>query len=145
VNSINQRPEIFTLQCCHGHFVAEDGRELTNPGEWNRGEFLVYRLAYLAVCIADSETGRQTRSLLMALPASVDPDCVQFGSARWFWDQWPNSYVLQVIPDRYKDLDKARIGPAEAREVKIIRDAFFDGLRMLFVENIVHPNSPHNI
>jgi hypothetical protein len=129
VNSINMRPEVFTLQCCHGHFVTEDGRELANLGEESGGEKLVYRLAYLAVCIANSEAGRETRERLMSLPARVDHDNVQFGSATWFWDQWPNSYVIQVMPERYKGLDKARIDYAEAPKLEKIRDAFFKELR----------------
>ena len=128
VNSINMRPELFTLQCCHGHFVTEDGRELTITWEGNEDESFIYRFAYLAVCIADSEAGRETRERLKNLPARVDPAHVQFGSATWFWDQWPNSYVVQVMPERYKDLDKARIDCAEAREVERARDAFFVAL-----------------
>jgi hypothetical protein len=128
VNAINTHPQIFTLQCCHGHFVTEDGRELTHLDECRAGESLLYRLAYVAVCIADSEAGRKARALLMSLPARVDPAHVQFGSATWFWDQWPNSYVVQVMPDRYKELDKARIDCAEALELEKIRDAFFAAL-----------------
>ncbi|NNK13612.1 MAG: hypothetical protein HKP52_05180 [Desulfofustis sp.] len=129
VNSINTHPQIFTLQCCHGHFVTEDGRELTNLGEGWAEESMLYRLAYLAVCIADTEAGHHSRTLLMDLPARVDPENVQFGSATWFSDQWPNSYVVQVMPDRYKGLDKARIGYAEAQKVEKIRDGFFAVLR----------------
>lgn len=132
VNSINSCPELFTLQCCHGHFVAENGRELTKAGEGNRTESFVYRVAYLAVCIADSEVGREARAHLMSLPARVDPENVQFGSARWFWDQWPNSCVVQVMPERFKDLDKARISYAESRQVETIRDAFFAALDELW-------------
>lgn len=128
VNAINTHPQIFTLQCCHGHFVTEDGRELTHLDEGRAGESLLYRLAYLAVCIADNEAGRQFRTLLMDLPARIDPENVQFGSATWFWDQWPNSYVVQVMPDRYKELDKVRIDYAEALELEKIRDAFFAAL-----------------
>ena len=132
VNSINTQPELFTLQCCHGHFVAEDGRELADTGEGGEGDSFVYRIAYLAVCIADSEGGRKARERLTNLPARVDPDHVQFGSATWFWDQWPNSYVVQVMPERYKELDKARIEYAEARRVEKIRDAFFLALGDIF-------------
>ena len=128
VSSINTRPEIFTLQCCHGHFVTEDGRDLSNTGEGREGDFLIYRLAYVAVCIADSEAGWKFRTQLMDLPGRVDPENVQFGSATWFWDQWPNSYVVQVMPERYKELDKARIGYTEALKLEKIRDAFFCGV-----------------
>ena len=136
VSFINMRPELFTLQCCHGHFVAEDGRELINAGEGNKTESFVYRLAYLAVCIADSEAGQKARAQLMSIPARVDPEYVQFGSATWFWDQWPNSFVVQVMPERFKDLDKARIGYAEALQVEKIRDAFFVALGELWGHNI---------
>ena len=132
VNSINMRSELFTLQCCHGHFVTEDGRVLANTGEGGEGDSFIYRIAYLAVCIADSKAGRETRERLTNLPTRVDPENVQFGSATWFWDQWPNSYVVQVMPDRYKDLDKARIEYAEVREVERIRDAFFVALGEIF-------------
>lgn len=136
INSINKRPELFTLQCCHGHFVTADDRELANAGEGARGEKLIYRLAYLAFCITDSEAGREAREFLMGLPARVDPENVQFGSAMWFWDQWPNSYVVQVMPERYKDLDRARIDCTEAQKLEKIRDAFFAALAEL---SIVYP------
>ncbi|MBT8344775.1 MAG: hypothetical protein KJO60_06155 [Desulfofustis sp.] len=60
--------------------------------------------------------------------SAVDPENVQFGSATWISDQWPNSYVVQVMPDRYKGLDKARISYAGALELEKIRDAFFAAL-----------------
>jgi hypothetical protein len=132
VNSLNTHPQIFSLQCCHGHFVTEGGSELINLGGGRAGDSLIYRLAYLAVCIADNEPGRQFRTLLMDLPARVDPENVQFGSSTWFWDQWPNSYVVQVMPERYKELDKAKLGYAEALKLGRIRDAFFTALKEIY-------------
>ena len=131
VKELNRLPFIFTLQCCHGHFVTGDHRELLNPGEQVDGESLVYRLAYFAICIADNESGWEARERLMELPVSVDPENVQFGSAEWFWDQWPNSYVVQVMPHRFRDLDKARISYLEACELEKIRDKFFVALNQM--------------
>lgn len=131
VNEINKLEHLFTLQCCHGHFVDENGRELVNADEGAAGGSLIYRLAYLAVCLADSRAGRETRRQLVHIPALVDLPNVQFGSAEWFWEQWPNSYVVQVMPERYKDLDKARIDHPEALELGKIRDKFFVALNQM--------------
>ncbi len=131
VYEINKLEHVFTLQCCHGHFVDEYGREQVHPDESAAGGSLIYRLAYLAVCLADNQAGRETRRQLIHIPAQVDFTNVQFGSAEWFWEQWPNSYVVQVMPERYKDLDKARIDYTEALELKKIHDNFFVALNKM--------------
>jgi hypothetical protein len=55
----------------------------------------------------------------------VDSSFVQFCSAQWFWDQWANSYALQVMPQRFKDQDSAIIDYHEAEKIQHSRDIFF--------------------
>ena len=55
----------------------------------------------------------------------MDRNVVQFCSAQWFWDQWVNSYALQVIPPRFKDRDSGVMDYREAAEVEQVRDLFF--------------------
>lgn len=89
-----------------------------------------YRIAYLAACIEDSPRGHALRDALEAV-AALDPSNVQFGSADWFWEQWPNSYVLQVEPAAQRFGDQATLAHAEALHVETLRGTFFDRLREL--------------
>jgi len=129
VKEINRLPYLFTLQCCHGHFLNKDGKEISNLGLSETNERVEYKLAYIAFCIEKSLSGRNIRQSLMNIPLSVAQDKIQFCSAQWFWEQWSNTYVLQVMPKRFKDLDTAQIEYAEAREIKNIRDNFFAFLK----------------
>ena len=117
----------FTLQCCHGHFV-HIGQ--TDPHGLARlppqgPEQVQYRIAYLALCIEDSVPGHELRRLLEGIPHSA-PEFIQFGSPDWFWERQPNSYALQVEPERFKDTDVATIGYREALRVQEVRDLFFN-------------------
>jgi len=84
----------------------------------------------LALCIEQSAMGVRFRGALEEIP-TIDTDYVQFGSPGWFWERYPNSYALQVEPERYKDKDEAVIGHSEAIHVQRVRDEFFGRLREL--------------
>ncbi len=129
VRDINRLPYLFTLQCCHGHFLKKDGEEILNLELSKTSERVKYRLAYFAFCIEDSLSGRNIRERLVNIPLSINQDKIQFCSAQWFWDQWLNSYALQVIPKRFKEQDTAQLEYVEAREIAKVRDNFFAYLK----------------
>ena len=60
---------------------------------------------------------------------ALDARYVQFGSPGWFWDQYPNSYALQVQPERFRLQDRAVMPHEEALLVQAVRDGFFARLR----------------
>lgn len=125
VQKMNRLPHLFTLQCCHGHFLKMDGKEISNLELSETTKRIKYRLAYIAFCIENSPSGRHIRKKLMKIPLSTDRDNIQFCSAQWFWKQWPNSYAIQVMPKRFKDRDTAQVEFSEAREIAKVRDDFF--------------------
>jgi hypothetical protein len=119
-------PQCFTLQCCYGHFVPGglgDLHTLDPAPDHDVGE-IQYRIAYLALCIENSEAGRHLRSQLRAV-TEIDPDYVQFGSPDWFWERQVNSYALQVEPDRFKHRDWEVIDWREALHVQEVRATFW--------------------
>jgi hypothetical protein len=117
----------FTLQSCYGHFLypgQEDDRNI-EPLPMDASIVSVeYRIAYLAICIEDSQAGRKLFDELQAI-TSIDPEYIQFGSADWFWERQPNSYVLQVEPHEHMYLDRCHIDYQEALQVEKIRNRFF--------------------
>jgi hypothetical protein len=125
IKDINRLPYLFTLQCCYGHFIKKDGKEVSDLDLLDTSERVEYRLAYVAFCIENSISGRNIRQHLMSIPVSIDRDKIQFCSAHWFWEQWLNSYALQVMPKRFKDRDTAQLEYAEAKEIEKVRDSFF--------------------
>lgn len=129
VKDINRLPYIFTTQCCHGHFQKTDGEEILQFKRAKTNDRVKYRLAYIAFCIEDSLPGRNIRKKLVNIPLSIDQDKIQFFSAQWFWDQWLNSYALQVMPKRLKGQDTAQLEYVEAREIAVVRDTFFAYLK----------------
>ncbi len=123
-------PHCFTLQSCCGHFVLGtqgDTRNL-NPLPREDAGPVRYRIAYLALCLKNDDGGRRLRGVLQAL-VGIDPEYVQWASPEWFWVQHPNSFALQVTPDRFKQQDEAVIDHGEALRVQRVRDAFFARLR----------------
>jgi len=116
----------FTLQCCYGHFICrseQDSYTLESiPRGWDGP--VRYRIAYIAFCMQNSDRGRMFRQALARIPETA-PDYVQFGSADWFWDQWPNTYVLQAMPiaDRLKD--ETILDSLEALQTQEARGLFF--------------------
>jgi len=125
VKEINRLPCLFTVQCCHGHFLKKDGKEISNLELSENYEPVDYKLAYIAICIENSLMGNSIRKRLMNIPLSIDRDRIQFCSAQWFWEKWLNSYALQVMPEIFKDQDTAQLEYVEARKIEKVRDDFF--------------------
>ena len=125
-------PQCFTLQCCYGHFLYAPGQDRHNlerlPPRYD-GQ-VNYRIAYVAFCLENSTRGWAFRESLELVP-SLDPDYVQFGSADWFWERYPNSYALQVEPARHMTKDHVVIEHSEALYIEEIRDLFFTRLKEL--------------
>jgi hypothetical protein len=132
VREINMLPYLFTLQCCYGHFLKKDGIEISNLELLETNVRVEYRLAYIAFCIENSFSGKNIIQKIMSIPSAIDRDKIQFCSAQWFWDQWLNSYALQVMPKRFKDRDTAQLEYAEVREIEKVRDYFF-----VFLEDFI--------
>jgi hypothetical protein len=61
----------------------------------------------------------------------IDPIYIQFGCAEWFWERYPNSYVLQVEPERHMLKDACIIDHQEAIYIEKIRNAFYKRLKAL--------------
>jgi len=129
VDGFSRLPYCFTLQSCYGHFVYSEARAPDNlePLPPNYLGAIIYRIAYMALCIQNSSAGNQLLSALAGLP-SINPDLIQFGSPRWFWDRHVNSFALQVEPSRFADQDQATIDYAEALQVQKVRDEFYTKL-----------------
>ena len=62
---------------------------------------------------------------------TIDPENIQFCSARWFWRKQVNSYALQVEPDRFKHKDKAVLDYREALHIEKLRNEVFHKLEGL--------------
>jgi hypothetical protein len=136
VRAFNDLPHLFTLQCCHGHFLTAPGQDQhdLSPLPPGHSSSVLYRIAYVAFCVEDCDQGRAFLERASQLPALVDPDCVQFGCAGWFWDQWVDSYVLQVEPAAHRFKDQAALAAGEALRTQRVRDGFFEELRGLLAE-----------
>lgn len=133
-------PCCFPLQSCCGHFVCDpeqDKHTLAPIPEDCKGP-VRYRIAYIALCIEESSSGRMLRDELAEI-SKIDPTCIQFGSADWFWERCLNSYVLQVEPSRYRNRDEAILDVAEAQHVQAVRDIFFNELSQVVRVNRVKP------
>jgi hypothetical protein len=130
ISAFNVLPHCYTLQSCYGHFLhtaQRDPHSLLNLPASDIGT-VEYRIAYIALCIEESEEGLRLRSLLSQVP-EIDLGYIQFGSPEWFWERHPNSYALQVEPERLKDKDVAIIEYDEALHVQEVRRRFFERLR----------------
>ncbi|MBW2312497.1 MAG: hypothetical protein JRF35_15755 [Deltaproteobacteria bacterium] len=132
-------PYCFTLQCCYGHFLHGEQRNPQNleplPISDSTSE-VEYRIAYLALCIQDNDSGKGLFNELNEIP-DIDPAYIQFGCAEWFWEQQVNSYALQVEPERHKNKDSVFIGYQEARHIQKIRDEFFGQLKRLIEKGVI--------
>ena len=89
-----------------------------------------YRLAYIAFCIDNSDSGRGLLRAFRKIPL-LDPENIQFCCAEWFWQRQVNSYALQVEPDRYKDKDQITLAYEEALKIEKVRNLFFERLSEL--------------
>jgi hypothetical protein len=138
VSDLGRLPCCFTLQSCFGHFLTggRDEPRSTRPlpvsGSVSEVE---YRIAYLALCIEDSEPGSAFFDDLRRMTA-IDPEYIQFACAEWFWERQVNSYVLQVEPAGYKTRDRALITYGEALYTERIRDRFYAELRLLVQDRL---------
>jgi hypothetical protein len=133
INSFNKLPYCFTLQCCYGHFLyngQKDPKNFDFLPITNLISKVEYRIAYVAFCIENSESGKDLLDALKKV-ADVDPKNIQFCCAEWFWQRQVNSYALQVEPERYKRDDKVVLDYQEALTIEKIRNQFFVQLREL--------------
>ena len=126
-------PYCFTLQSCYGHFLYPGQTDIHNidplPVDEDI-EVVEYRIAYVALCIEDSEPGRELFAEMEAI-ASADPATIQFGSADWFWERQLNSYALQVEPREHMFKDRCHIDYRQALRVEQVRNRFFEELAAL--------------
>jgi hypothetical protein len=130
-------PHCFTLQCCYGHFICAPDQNPQSLEPIPRGYAgpVRYRIAYIAFCLENSRRGRILRDALARVPA-LDQGFIQFGSADWFWENWANSYALQVEPAAHQFKDEAMLEIAEALHIQRVRDRFFGELRALLAAQL---------
>ncbi|MCK5097461.1 MAG: hypothetical protein KAR45_05125 [Desulfobacteraceae bacterium] len=127
INSFNNLPHCFTIQCCYGHFLYNNQKDLYNFEPLpmtNRIETVDYKIAYIALCIENSTSGMNLLKALEKITV-IDPDNIQFCCADWFWERQKNSYALQVEPDRFKHEDRATLNYKEALKIEETRNKFF--------------------
>lgn len=131
VTELAKIPHVFTLQSCYGHFVHDKEPNLHNIEPLikysGKIERVNYRIAYMALCIQDSNAGRQLFQDLQGL-TKIDSKYIQFGSANWFWERHVNSYVIQAEPERSKNTDNVWIDFEEALHIEQLKRQFFAAL-----------------
>ena len=138
VRAFNRLPHCFTLQSCYGHFLYNGQHDARNleplpiAGTITRVE---YRIAYMALCVENSASGKKLLKGLREVTA-LDPENIQFGSADWFWERQVNSYALQVEPVRFMYQDRAILGYREALRIEQVRDAFLIRLQALLQQQV---------
>jgi len=131
ISGLAMLPYCFTLQSCYGHFLHGDQRNPRNTEPLPvSGHIAVveYRLAYIALCIQNDDSGKALFDDLANVVA-IDPAYVQWGCAEWFWSTYPNSYVLQVEPAGHMKKDKVSVDYREALHLEMTRDRFFSVLK----------------
>lgn len=131
--SFAKLPYCFTLQSCYGHFLHSRQKDHYNIEALPITDSIVsvdYRIAYIALCIENSSSGKRLFEDCRRIPAT-DPEYIQFGCAEWFWERQVNSYALQVEPKRHMTKDKVRVGYQEALHIERVRNRFFDRLNKL--------------
>ncbi len=136
VEGLANLPYCFTLQSCYGHFLHRDQRDSQNIEPLPISESISsveYRIAYIALCIQNSDLGRVLLHDLREIPA-MDPEYIQFGCAEWFWQRQVNSYVLQVEPGRFRTKDRITVDHQEALHIERIRNGFFGELNRIVQE-----------
>jgi hypothetical protein len=134
----------FTLQSCYGHFLHNGQQHPHNVESLPVSDTISsveYRIAYIALCIEDSQPGRDLFHALGQMTA-IDPDYVQFGCAGWFWKRQVNSYTLQVEPIRHKTKDCVCVDYREALHLEKIRKEFFAQIRELLQERLDYSFKP---
>ena len=140
IRDLAKLPHCFTLQSCYGHFLYDsqsDPRNVDPLTNLDKNLSVEYRIAYIALCIQNSGPGLRLFQNLRDL-TGIDPECIQFGCAEWFWERQVNSYALQVEPERYKTRDKTTVSSQEALYIEKVRNQFFDELRRISQEETNH-------
>jgi hypothetical protein len=130
IDNLAKLPYCFTLQSCCGHFLYDGQKDPHNTQALPISATISsveYRIAYIALCLQDSDSGRALFQDLSGL-VSINPEYVQFGCAEWFWERQVNSYALQVEPERYKTKDRIVVGYPEALHIEMVRNEFFSEL-----------------
>jgi len=98
INSFAKLPFCFTLQSCYGHFVYKNQKNPKNveplPG-FDDISNVVYRIAYIALCIQNDDRGKILLEKLSNIP-SIDPKYVQFGCAEWFWKKHGKNRLIHT-------------------------------------------------
>ncbi len=133
INAFNKLPYCFTLQSCYGHFICNcqnDAHNLEPLPITDTIARVEYKIAYVCLCIENSDLGRRLLEDLSGITA-IDPENIQFCCAEWFWERQVNSYALQVQPDRFKHKDRAILDYGEALNIEKIRNDFFVQLQEL--------------
>ena len=128
----------FTLQSCYGHFLHNSQKNLYNIDPLpvsNNISNVEYKIAYISLCIENSEQGKLIFQHLRDIP-SIDPEYVQFGCAEWFWERQINSYALQVEPKRHMTKDRLSVDYREALHIEKVRNRFFTHLKKLVQDQI---------
>jgi hypothetical protein len=128
----------FTLQSCCGHFLhtfQNDPHNVNPLSQSDRIKTVEYRIAYIALCIENSDPGIALFKDLKRIPL-IDEDYIQFGSAEWFWERQVNSYALQVEPNRHMKKDKIIVDYKEALHLQETKNRFFAELRLLIQKRL---------
>jgi hypothetical protein len=133
VKGFSELSYCFTLQSCCGHFLhtfQNDPYNIDPLPQSDRIKNVEYRIAYIALCIENSDSGIALFKDLKRIPL-IDEDYIQFGSAEWFWERQVNSYALQVEPNRHMKKDKIIVDYKEALYLQETKNRFFAELRYL--------------
>ena len=134
IEGFSKLPYCFTLQSCYGHFLNNYQKNPKNIEPLPISDSITivdYRIAYIALCIQNSDSGRLFFNDLRKIP-EIDPEYIQFGCAEWFWKRQVNSYALQVEPERYMTKDRISVNYKEALHIEKIRNEFLGKLKKIF-------------
>jgi len=86
IDGFSKLPYCFTLQSCYGHFLHKNQENPKNIEPLPISDSIArvkYRIAYIALCIQNSDLGRVLFQHLRRIPV-IDPEYIQFGCAEWF-------------------------------------------------------------
>ena len=134
INGFSKLHHCFTIQSCCGHFLYNGQSDPKNVEPLPVSDTVTvveYRIAYIALCLQDSDMGRGIFRKLKTI-ARIDPEYIQFGCAEWFWERQVNSYIVQVEPDKYKMKDLINVSYQEALHIEKIRNLFVEELKGIF-------------
>ena len=128
----------FTLQSCYGHFLysgREDPYNIEPVSITARDQAVEYRIAYIALCVENSPSGRKLLEDISILP-SIDQRNIQYGSAEWFWNLQINSFVVQVEPERFRMQDRCVVDYSEAITLEKVRNQFWQEIGRIIAKHI---------